>query len=41
MGRLINKLFFNKNKYNLYISRLHAGEIAEKVYLKMELYQAI
>jgi len=35
MGSLINKLFFNNTKIQtFYISRLHAGEIAEKVYLK-------
>lgn len=41
MGKLINKLFFNKSKIQtFYISRLHAGEIAEKVYLKNGAYQA-
>jgi hypothetical protein len=41
MGKLINKLFFNKRKIQtFYISRLHAGEIAEKVYLKNGVYQA-
>jgi flavin reductase (DIM6/NTAB) family NADH-FMN oxidoreductase RutF len=41
MGKLINKLFFNKDKIQtFYISRLHANEIAEKVYLKSGAYQA-
>ncbi|MDB5087861.1 MAG: oxidoreductase RutF, flavin reductase family [Mucilaginibacter sp.] len=41
MGKLINKLFFNKNKIQtFYISRLHANEVAEKVYLKNGAHRA-